>query len=171
MRCLRNQPQDRKTRYTLAVRTYSQEAGAVAENRYLVCRVGGGLCAVPVTTVRETMRPQPVTPLADGPPYLSGVAVVRGALTPVVDAGALVSGIPVNAGRLLSLAAADRSVALAVESVVGVRVIEPDALVDLPDGGPVAGLGVLGDRMLAVLDAVRVVPEPVWDTVLDEVRA
>ncbi|MFL5302954.1 MAG: chemotaxis protein CheW, partial [Anaeromyxobacteraceae bacterium] len=55
----------------------------------LLVRAGSRLCALPLACVVETLRPLHTSPLAGTPACVSGVAVVRGAPTPVVDLDAL----------------------------------------------------------------------------------
>lgn len=131
----------------------------------LVCRARSLLVAFPVTAVLETMRPLPVAPLAGAPAGVLGVAVIRGAATPVVDVGALLglSG-PAAPARFVTVRTGAESVALAVEEVDSVRTLPREAATRLPllyagDGaGPLAALGALDAELLAVLEATRILP-------------
>jgi purine-binding chemotaxis protein CheW len=68
--------------------------------------------------VLETMRALPVDVVAGAPAFLRGVAIVRGAPTPVVDLGALV-GQRAEVGRFVTISTGGACVALAVEEVLG----------------------------------------------------
>jgi purine-binding chemotaxis protein CheW len=120
--------------------------------------------------VVETMRPQPLETLASAPSFVLGVAIIRGAPTPVVDVGALLgSADPPLATRFITLSVAERVVAVAVEAIVGVRVLPGEALGDLPpllrdaNVDAIAAVGTLDSALLVVLRAARLLPEAAWD--------
>ena len=111
----------------------------------LLFRAGTHLCALPLAHVVETMRPLPIEPIAGGPRFVRGLAIVRGAPVPVVDLACLLNeglsareearsseegGAP--AARFVVLRVAGRSVALVVDGVVGVRALSAEALRELP---------------------------------------
>ena len=137
----------------------------------LLLRVRGRLCALPLEHVVETMRPQPVRPVADTPPFVAGVSVIRGAVVPVVDVARFLdpSADPRDSAasaeaRFVTVRTANRTVALAVDAVVGVRRLPEGAQGDLPpllrDAGSeaVAAIGTLDAELLLVLRAARLVP-------------
>ncbi|HEY8551618.1 MAG TPA: chemotaxis protein CheW [Vicinamibacterales bacterium] len=136
------------------------------EHPCLVVRVGAQLCALPLQHVAETFRPQPARPVAGAPPFVSGVALIRGQAVPVVAAGDLL-GVPSSPPtRFVSLRVDDRLVALAVDRVVGVRSL-PDLarLPPLLTGAAreaVSAVATLDSELLVVLDAARLVPPDVW---------
>ena len=136
-------------------------------------RVRGRLCALPLEHVVETMRPQPVSSVAEPPPCVAGVAVIRSAAVPVVDVGRLLDpsarvepGSAQRALRFVTVRTGDRTVALAVDEVVGIRTLTTDALRDLPPllreagSDAVAAIGTLDAELLLVLRAARLVPAP-----------
>jgi purine-binding chemotaxis protein CheW len=85
----------------------------------LLCRARELLCALPLECLVETMRPLPVTADPLAPPFVLGVARVRGTQMPVVDLGALLGArLPPQPARFLSLRLEGRGVILAVEGVV-----------------------------------------------------
>jgi purine-binding chemotaxis protein CheW len=138
----------------------------------LLVRAGSRLCALPLACVVETLRPLPTSPLAGTPASVSGVAVVRGEPTPVVDLDALL-GSPGGAppARFVIVRLGERRAALAVTEVVGLQ--------ELPEGGDVAGAPLLDgaaegavaalrsrdDALLVVLAAARLVPDAAWRAV------
>jgi purine-binding chemotaxis protein CheW len=138
---------------------------------FLICRSGPRAFAVGLRHVLETMRPLPLDTLPDMPPFVSGTSLVRGTPVPVVDAAKLFGDSGVAAGRLVVLELADRRrVALAVEQVVGVREIEPDALFDAPallreaSAERVLAMGLLDGGLLMVLQTALLVPQAVWQS-------
>jgi len=144
----------------------------------LVTQVGGLLCALPIGHVVETMRPLPIEPIAAiGPelPFVSGVAVVRGAAIPVVDVAQLLEQRAGTQARFVimrtSAAGSDARIALWVDSVIDVRSFEHVAIADLPpllrgaNRDMVSAIGTLDRALLVVLNAGRVVPPEAWQAI------
>ena len=136
---------------------------------WLLFRARTRLCGVPVERLVETMRPLPAEPFPGTPPFVMGLARIRGAAVPVIDLGALLgSKEPPLPTRFLTLRLDDRRVALAVESVVGVRELAPDVLSELPlllahaDQTAVAAIGTLDAELLLSLETTRIVPDRLW---------
>lgn len=137
----------------------------------LVTRIGGLACALPVAHVVETMRPLPVEPLATpgdrALALVDGLAMIRGAPVPVVDARKLLGVSGAAATRFVVVRAAQRRIALVVDAVLEVRRIDVDALPGLPPllsgaRDVVSALGALDAELLVVLDSARVLPEDGW---------
>jgi purine-binding chemotaxis protein CheW len=148
-----------------------REGGRPSVTRLLICRVGTKVCGLKLGHVLETMRPLPIEPLSTLPPFVTGVAIIRGKPTPVVDAVALLGGAraPSGAQRLVLIDLGTRSAALLVDAVLGARAIANDALSELPamlrrdpDGAYLAGLGELDSELLLVLEHARLVPDGAW---------
>lgn len=144
--------------------------------RCLLVQVRGLLCALPLEHVAETMRPLAVRAVPGAPPFVSGAAVIRGVPVPVVDA-AVVLGLeqsPRPAGRFVTLRAAGRRVAFAVDQVRGVRDIDQSHIGTLPpllrdaSAHVVAAVGTLDAELLVVLQAGRMVPEDLWPALAGE---
>ena len=122
----------------------------------LICRLEKALCAIAVEHVSAMMRPLPIEPLAAMPRFVQGVAVIRGAPIPVVDAAMLLGAVSFHAtGRFVALRALHPRVALAVEDVLGTRDLSAASVQDLPPllregGGDIASTigrpGVASDR-------------------------
>ena len=141
---------------------------APTASRSLVVRVQSGVCAVPLIHVLETMRPVPIEPIAGVPPFVRGVSIIRGVLTPVVDLGAIL-GMPDGvAERFVTLRLGDRQVALSVGEVLGVRELQASRIQELPPllrgASPdvVATLSTLDEEVLTVLQAGWELPDDVW---------
>jgi purine-binding chemotaxis protein CheW len=137
--------------------------------RMLVLDAGGHRAGVPLAHVREIMRPLPLSPVAGAPPFVLGVAIIRGASVPVVDLGGLL-GAPVAGGalgRFATLEVDGRAVALAVSAVLGVSELDPGTLSELPPllshaaSEAIELLGVVDAGLLLVLRASRLVPDVV----------
>jgi len=123
---------------------------------------------LPLEYVLETMRPLPVEPLSGAPQFVQGLAIIRGAPVPVVDAARLLGAEATRPSRFVTLKADERRVALAVDSVLGVRSIPDGSLQALPpllrDAGAeiVSKIGMLDAELLLVLRSVRFVTEDLW---------
>ena len=143
----------------------------------LLCRAGGLLCALPLEHIIETMRPMPLDVLPGTPHFVAGMAIVRGEPLPVLLLSRLFGKEEKRAERLVIARAGTRRVALAVESVVGVRALEPELLQRLPPllrdapQDAVAEIGTLDGELMVVLQAARLVPAEVFAIVEAEAAA
>lgn len=140
-----------------------------ASLRFLIVRSDAFLCALPLEHVAETMRPLPVERLADMPSFLLGVSIIRGGAVPVVDAARLLGAVPVAPGRFVTVKLGEtRRVALAVDSVIGVRELPEASLDELPplirnaNAEVVSAVSTLDAELLLVLRGARLVPDSAW---------
>jgi purine-binding chemotaxis protein CheW len=134
----------------------------------LLCQVDTSYLAIPISHVIEVTRPLPVTRLPDGPSWLSGVTVLRGIATPVIDARKLL-GVAAESGdpspepppfpRWVALRIDDRRVALAVDSVDRAHELSAENSRELPPllagTRPITALGTLDTKLLMVLEGAR----------------
>jgi purine-binding chemotaxis protein CheW len=142
---------------------------------FLICRTNDSLCALPLNSVVETMRPLPVKSLAAMPPFVLGVSVIRGVPVPIVDAARLVGANAVAAPRrFVTLRVGERCVGLAVESVIGVRIIPAASLEEIPPlvrdiaDETVSSISTLDAQLLVVLQSAHIAPESVWQALQPE---
>lgn len=150
--------------------TIAQATGDRADARLvLLCRASSWMCALPVSSVEETMRPLPVVPLSGAPPFVLGVSVIRAMPVPVVDAARLLGGVAERAPtRFVTLRVGERRVALAVHAVDGIVALAAASIGEMPPllshAGPdfVDAIGTLDRALLVVLESVHLVPESVW---------
>jgi purine-binding chemotaxis protein CheW len=137
----------------------------------LVCRVQMRLCALPLEHVVETLRALPIEPVAGAPPFVLGLAVIRGAPLPVVDSGRLLGLDGARAERFVIVMAGNRRVALAVDNVVGIRAVAPESLVALPpllhaaESDVISAIGLLDAELLLVLRNTSLLPDEVVQVV------
>lgn len=140
----------------------------------LLVRAGEQLYALPLEHVEETMRPLAVRRLAGVPPFVRGLAVVRGVPVPVVDLTSVVGRNEPSSQvmRFVALKLADRRVALAVDEVFGVRQIDRTQLSHVPPLLSAAGehvvraIGTLDAELLMVLRSGKLIPEDVWTAIV-----
>jgi purine-binding chemotaxis protein CheW len=143
-------------------------AAASDASRWLLCKVGAQLHAVPIAHVIEIMRALPIEPVAGAPAYVRGLCVIRGAPAPVVDVGLLVSHQATQAGRLVAIRVGHRTVALQVEAVLGIHVFGAETFDQLPPllhdvaTDSIAAIGLRDTELLFALRAARIVPESVF---------
>jgi len=136
----------------------------------LLFRIGAMTCAVPAAQVIEVMRPLPVQEIEDAPPFVRGVAIIRGEPVPVADLRVLL-GTPSDrpAARFVTVRAGHRRVALAVDETFGLHQLslaclhEPPPLLREARGEMVETLGVLDAELLLLLKVCGVLPEGVWE--------
>jgi purine-binding chemotaxis protein CheW len=133
---------------------------------WLLCRAGSSLFALPLGQVVETMRILPVEPVAGAPPYVRGLSIIRGTPTPVVDVALLCGGRTVPPRRLVTVRAGARIIALALETVLGVRSFKTDEplppLLREAASEVVSAIGRLDAELLLFLSTARAVPEDLF---------
>lgn len=104
-----------------------------ASTAALFFRAQDRFCALPLECVAETMRPQPLQSASGAPAFVLGLSLIRGAVVPVLDLAMMLGEARRQAAaRLIVLRAGARMAALAVEAVLGVRALPPDAIQGLP---------------------------------------
>ena len=122
-------------------------------------------CALPIEHVVETMRPLPVVPMGEMPPFVLGLAVVRGAPVLVIGAARLLGVESGEPTRFVVVRAGARRAALAVDAVLDVRPFGRAELAALPGlvrADVVAQIGAADAGLVVVLEAARAVPAEVW---------
>lgn len=158
----------------------SSQAGPIAgpsaaEAARLLCRIGERLLAVPLSAVVETMRPLPIATVTGVAPFVLGVSTVRGAVLPVIDAGALLGAGDCPIARFVTISLGERCAALAVGPVIGVATLDAGLLPELPpllrsaDRAMLTALGTLDGDLLMVLDHTHLVPESLWSVLAEQV--
>jgi purine-binding chemotaxis protein CheW len=148
--------------------------GSEENDRFLLCQVGSRIIALALISVGETMRPLPIEPLNGMPPFVLGLAVIRGIAIPVIDAGRLLSPSTSvcsgTAARFVTLRLGERTTALAVDAVLDVRSLTRAALTQVPpllrdSQAELSSIGALDAELLLVLQAARLVPEMVFSAI------
>ena len=141
---------------------------ATSPGHWLLCQTGDRLLAIGLSCVVETMRPLALRAFPGVPRFILGVAVIRGAVVPVIDVQSMLGNPQSNPARFVTLRLDGRTVALAVDRVFGIRTLDDVAVHDLPpllgdlDQEAFAAIGTLDSGLLLVLGGARLVPEAVW---------
>lgn len=98
------------------------------------------------------------------PPFIAGLALVRGQPLPVVDAAALIGEAAAPPARFVTLQIGTRQVVLAVQEVIDIRALPAGPLHAMPPlltgaaSEVVSAIGALDSEFLWLLDAARLVP-------------
>jgi purine-binding chemotaxis protein CheW len=143
---------------------------AMENDRFLLCRIGTRIGALTLHGIQETLRPLPVEPLAGAPPFVLGVSILRGVPTPVIDVGRLLGPRSSTIGRFIAVKVGARHVALGVEAVLDIRSLPTRMLAEVPgllgeaSATLLSAVGSLDAELLMVLEAYRLVPESVWNS-------
>jgi purine-binding chemotaxis protein CheW len=137
---------------------------APAAREVLAFRLGAEEYAIDIVRVREIRAYERPTRLAHAPAYVRGVINLRGAIVPIVD---LRLKLGIAAAELDALAVVvvlevgRRIVGAVVDAVHDVLPLDPAALRELPalegrdPDSALQALGTVGDRLLVLLDAER----------------
>lgn len=131
---------------------------------HLMVAVGAVRLAVPVTALRHTAVPGPVTALPGLPPELRGVRPLRGEVVCLADAGAVIGTPAVGepASQPVVVLEDPSPLGLLVDEVLGVVTLDPSDLLPPPArdarlAGVLAGLTAEGTL---VLDAAALLTDP-----------
>jgi purine-binding chemotaxis protein CheW len=150
-----------------AVFADNTEAKAAAAPR-LLCRSNRQHYAIPLENVVEIMRVLPIEALAGAPTYVRGLSVVRGAPVPVVDIGLLIGDRSTQLGRLVVIRTGGRHVALQVDTVLGIHLLDIETFGELPPllrdvaSDTVDAIGAVDEELLFALRATQLVPDSVF---------
>src|SRR5512140_1357174 len=99
----------------------------------LLLDAGGYRCALALPDVAEVMRPLPIEAVTGVPDAVRGIALIRRAPVPVVDLASILQDRPPAAcTRLVCVRTGQRTVALGVDRVFGVRELPVSLVSDLP---------------------------------------
>jgi purine-binding chemotaxis protein CheW len=145
---------------------------------WLVVRAAGRLYALPLDQIIETMRALPIKEFAGVPPFVRGLAVIRGAPVPVIDVARLFGdddatthgasrsdGCPQEATHFVAAKTGGRTIALAVGSVVGIRSFDTTEMCAVPPllrhaaKATAAAVGALDAELLLFLRTVELVSD------------
>ncbi|WP_305788911.1 chemotaxis protein CheW [Symbioplanes lichenis] len=148
--------------------TATAATGGPGEASALVFRAGTLLCALRLDEVIETMRPLATHPLAGTPPYVSGICIMRGLPTLVVDVARLLGGGTADVTRFVAVRSERGPVAFATGEISGVRAVAADpqarheALLGDAPARLVAAVGTIDAEPVLLLQSMRLVPDEVW---------
>ena len=128
--------------------------------------VGGQLFGMDIVAIREIRAWSPVTRMPGVPPYVAGMANLRGAILPVIDLAARLGWQTTEASErhaIIVVHVDGHARGLLVEAVSDLVEIEagslqpPPAMGDVEIIGFIEGLAPVGYRMLQVLNIASIV--------------
>lgn len=125
--------------------------------RILLVEAGGGIYGIESSEVREIVTLGPVTRLPGAPTFVRGLTNLRGTVLTVADLSARLTGRPTATPEAPAVVvqASGRLLALQVEDVHEVHVLEDAGVEPAPAGAPagvVCGLGHFGGQVVLLLD-------------------
>jgi purine-binding chemotaxis protein CheW len=133
---------------------------------WLLCTANAHRFALPLQQVVEAMRMLPLESVMGAPPIVLGVSVIRGVPTPVIDAAVLFGGRSERCERFVTVRTGPRTVAFAVDAVIGVWTTRA-ALDELPpllhEAEAIAGLRMRDRDLFFLLDVARAAPDDAFD--------
>jgi len=138
----------------------------VIEFRALLVRVAAHTCALNLAHVVEVVRPLPIEKVSGTPDMVWGLSIIRGVPVPVVDPASLFGESCRDPSRFVVVRFEDRTVALAVDAVIGMAEYSEGALGELPPllqsaaASAVERIATLDTGLLYLLSTARLVPEP-----------
>jgi purine-binding chemotaxis protein CheW len=131
-------------------------------DQVLVFLLGEERCALEVAHIQEIVESPPFYYIPLAPAVFPGAINFHGSILPVVDLGACLGGTGnPRDGRIIVLAAALCTLALAVTAIQRIVALDPDDLLPARITGPLAEFSraafSLDDEMINLLDAARLV--------------
>ena len=143
-------------------------AGETAGDSSLVFRAGALLCALRLDEVIETMRPLATHPLAGTPAFVTGICIMRGIPTLVIDVARLLGGESAEVSRFVAVRTGRGPVAFATGEIQGVRPVVPgpagrhEALLGDAPARLIAAVATIDAAPVLLLQSMRLVPDEVW---------
>jgi purine-binding chemotaxis protein CheW len=144
--------------------------GAATARQVLTFALGDEVYGVDILRLKEIRGWSPVTRLPQSPPAVLGVLNLRGVVVPVIDLrvrfglpAAAFTAITVVIVLSLHTERGDREYGIVVDRVMDVLDIAPGQVKPTPDtaasvaGDVIEGIAAVGDQMLILLDAERLV--------------
>jgi chemotaxis signal transduction protein len=146
-----------------ARRLATAQSGATArslEATVALCAVGNELIGIPVECAEEIIRTPPISPLPGLPPWLEGIAQIRGEIVTVVS---LAKWFGVSAGGgayMVVLAGAEGGLGLLVDSVLDFRSLYKDELATSFSAQADRPIRAMTRDLVALLDPVKLFASP-----------
>lgn len=137
--------------------------------RCLLVRIENRVCALRLQDVEEVFRPLPTTPVPGAPPFVLGLAIVRGRPTPVVDLARLLGAPEQPPSRFVTVRAGNWRAVLATGAALGFTELSEEALDALPpllseaSPGLASAIGRLDRDLLMLVSTSRLLPEQTWE--------
>ena len=132
--------------------------------QYVGFLVNGNEYTVPINKVQEIINLPQITKMPQSPPYVEGIANMRGKIITIIKLRRLL-GFPENDGpqKVIVLASGKVAFGILVDSITGVisienSNIEPAETFMAETGESVDGVAKIEDRLIVMLDPKRMIP-------------
>jgi purine-binding chemotaxis protein CheW len=146
--------------------TESKSKSSTTERQVVVFNLGEEEFGVNISEVREIIRMEQITKIPNSSPYILGVINLRGGIIVVIDL-AMKLGLPSKQAdkntRIIVVEVGDNTVGMVVDSATEVLRLSGDQIEDAPeiitekiDADYIEGVGILGERLLILLDLSKV---------------
>ena len=131
-------------------------------NVLLFC-VGNKVCGLPLSEVREVMRPRVLERNHALPEFVLGTCLIPQQPTPVVDVAALIGARSNEPRRLVTVSLGERQVALAVDAVLGTTQVDSQQFraatpLVCGDRDAVTALTILDSKLVYLINSARLLP-------------
>ena len=134
--------------------------------QYIAFKLGGEEYAFEISSVREIFPTQSITKVHRSPSYIEGVMNLRGRLVTVVDLRKrfkLEARTPDENSRIIVVDASDAPVGFLVDEVTEVAKFTDESVEEVPayvadsiESEYVAGIAKAGERLITVIDPLKV---------------
>jgi purine-binding chemotaxis protein CheW len=145
--------------------TPARAAGPPPGSRLVCFFLGEQLFGTPITSVKETVRLRPITPVFHTPSFIVGIASLRGEILAILDLAAML-GLPATPldhdTHILIVQSGGKRAGLLADRLSDVRNADLQALTPVPPtvnaeaAALLKGVIPLADRPLAIIDLERV---------------
>lgn len=135
------------------------------QKQYLTFILDGEEYGVPILKVNGIQGWEKTTPIPNSPDFVKGIINLRGEIVPIIDLRKRfgLEELSYNQHTVVIVVRVEqddkkRTVGLVVDAVADVYDIEPEAIHNTPDFGDrinncfIRGLGMIGDKMVILLD-------------------
>lgn len=153
----------------VSVKHSEKDEAEISANEFLAFTLGSEEYGIDILKVQEIRGYEAVTRIANAPEFLKGVINLRGIIVPIVD-----MRIKFNLGTptydqltvVIILNIDGRVVGMVVDSVSDVMTLLPEQVRPAPEMGTtfsgdfLIGLGTLEERMLILVDIVKLMMSP-----------
>jgi purine-binding chemotaxis protein CheW len=141
-------------------------AGALEQQHLVGFSVGGEEFGIDILRVQEIIRMMDITHIPRAPEFVEGVINLRGRVIPVVDFRRRFrldqeSTVSTESRRIVVIEVAGVTIGFIVDGVSEVRKLTQDQIAPAPPvvrgkgGEAIAGVGMVSDRMIILLDIDR----------------
>lgn len=155
-----------------------EEKKRIADERQIVVfTIGKEEFGVNINKVKEIIRMEGITKIPNTPEYIKGIINLRGGVIVVIDLSAKL-GLPGKEHdkntRIIVIEMGEDTIGMIVDSATEVMRLNSDQIEPAPgvitekiNGNYIEGVGILGERLLILLDLVKVLSDREFKQIRD----